>query len=87
MWNRIYAEDPSAQILSAWIAKEELHPQEAKPLCVNNGPGVPEVWSQTTAITFTARKPSKAPKRRIATNRSKLARTQPDFGSKIVLPR
>jgi len=24
MWNRIDAEDPSAQILSAWIAKEEL---------------------------------------------------------------
>ena len=24
MWNRINAEDPSAQILSAWIAKEEL---------------------------------------------------------------
>ena len=24
MWNRICAEDPSAQILSAWIAKEEL---------------------------------------------------------------
>jgi transposase len=24
MWNRISAEDPSAQILSAWIAKEEL---------------------------------------------------------------
>ena len=24
MWNRIHAEDPSAQILSAWIAKEEL---------------------------------------------------------------
>jgi len=24
MWNRIQAEDPSAQILSAWIAKEEL---------------------------------------------------------------
>jgi transposase len=24
MWNRIQNEDPSAQILSAWIAKEEL---------------------------------------------------------------
>ena len=24
MWNAITAEDPSAQILSAWIAKEEL---------------------------------------------------------------
>jgi transposase len=24
MWNRSCAEDPSAQILSAWIAKEEL---------------------------------------------------------------
>ena len=24
MWNRIQAEDPSAQILTAWIAKEEL---------------------------------------------------------------
>ena len=24
MWNQVHAEDPSAQILSAWIAKEEL---------------------------------------------------------------
>src|SRR5271166_1409629 len=38
------------------------------------------------SVTLTARKPSKAAKRRIATNRSKFARTQPDSGSKIVLP-
>ena len=39
---------------------------------MNDGMGVTTVCCQTTAMALTARKPSKAPKRRIAANRSEV---------------
>ena len=37
MWNKITEEDPSAQILSAWIAKEELHPRPEETAVLRGG--------------------------------------------------